>query len=239
MGDGVILDELRNFDALYRILEIDKRRELKKHCKDAVIYERDLAALIFTCELGWLPWRYHHCFRDFRPAELELTTEDVAMFRLKDNESVQDISKVARKIRQMHEVRRYLVGHIFHTDDLSRWHLSYFDQRDVSARKNHWEAGSHIHLINYLWPNWNAQSIWDHFTSGNVAMSNAFHIRYVDILHENRPVAHTACWGYRHNPSETCWGEMQMVEYAPGLHVYFCEGHGHPEGEEPYRDRPN
>jgi hypothetical protein len=76
------------------------------------------------------------------------------------------------------EERRMLSGHLFFTPDLAQWHLFYFDQRDFAERKNHWEGGSHIHLINHLWPGRTAQAVWDQFCTGNPQMTNALHIKF-------------------------------------------------------------
>ena len=85
-----------------------------------------------------------------------------------------------RKISSIFDERRLLSGHLLFNADSSNWHLLYFDQRDMARQNNHWEAGSHIHLINHLWPKWTAQTIWDEFRTGNPMMKGALHLKYAE-----------------------------------------------------------
>ena len=91
-----------------------------------------------------------------------------------------EAKRFVNKIAATFEERRLLSGHLFFTDDLSNWHLLYFDQRDRSGHKNHWGGGSHVHLINHLWPNWTAQTVWDAFCTGNPRMAGAYHLGFRD-----------------------------------------------------------
>lgn len=48
------------------------------------------------------------------------------------------------------------------------------------------------------------------------------------------------CWKFgskEYNPSEPCWGEISVSEDYPGEYTHFCEGHGHPEDNKPYKPR--
>lgn len=47
------------------------------------------------------------------------------------------------------------------------------------------------------------------------------------------------CWAYGKIPAQPCWGKMSVSEDYPGILVFWCEGHGHPEDEQPYRPRPS
>src|SRR5262249_14535351 len=86
--------------------------------------------------------------------------------------------KTANKISAIFDDRRLLSGHIFFTPDKSEWHFFYFDQRDFAERGNHWQGGSHIHLINYLWPDRTADATWKEFCIGNPQMRGALHVRF-------------------------------------------------------------
>ena len=88
------------------------------------------------------------------------------------------MAKAFGRVDQIFQKRRLLNGHLFFRPDHERWALFYFDQRDMSAADNHWEHGSHLHLVTHLWPNWTAQSVWREFRSGNPQISGALHVRF-------------------------------------------------------------
>jgi hypothetical protein len=80
---------------------------------------------------------------------------------------------------QMFEERRYLVGHMFYTPNLSEWHFFCFDQRDLEdERPNHWKEGPHVHFINWLWPGQDVKSVWSNFVGENQRPGNAIHLRF-------------------------------------------------------------
>jgi len=81
---------------------------------------------------------------------------------------------------------RYLFGHIFYLPDLLNWQFFYFDSRDVWQYKNHYKRGPHLHLINHLWPNHKAKSVWKEFNDGNPVMKGAEPIRF-DRPYEGPP----------------------------------------------------
>jgi hypothetical protein len=99
-----------------------------------------------------------------------------------------------RKIGQIFKDRRYLVGHIFYIPDLSEWHFFQFDQRDLEhERGNHWKEGPHVHFLNWLWPNYDAKTLWENFSSGKAKLTDSLHVRYFDSarekvkMHRSRP----------------------------------------------------
>jgi hypothetical protein len=91
-----------------------------------------------------------------------------------------DAQKAVTKIFQMFRERRYLVGHLFYVPGGSEWHFFQFDQRDLETEDNHWKQGAHIHFLNWLWPNYDAQTLWTNFTSGKAKLNDSLHIRYFD-----------------------------------------------------------
>lgn len=169
---------------LLDLVFIDKKGDLQKHCRTCVIRSQDFAEFILASEMGLLPWRHRIYHREFRPPHLEPTNEErEALGRSKVGEPVHPLGqKFMRKVSAIFDERRLLVGHMFWTLDHSNWHFFYFDQRDTSPRRNHWEGGSHIHFINYLWPNRTAQSVWSEFLTGNPKMKGALHVRYLDTV---------------------------------------------------------
>src|SRR5262245_1510966 len=110
-----------------------------------------------------MPFVHKSHARDYRPEHLEPSDEELnALFKSVPGPVTGEAAKTAQKLFiQSPRERRYLVGHIFFTPDLSKWHFFYFDQRDLQEREpNHWQGGSHIHFINWLWPQHDAQSLW-------------------------------------------------------------------------------
>jgi hypothetical protein len=116
------------------------------------------------------------------PDHLQPTAEDKAEMMSAEMNVGDRIPKSMLKLTRIFDQRRYLVGHIFYTPDHSNWHFIYFDQRDIAKRSNHWEAGSHIHVINWLTNSTGAQAVWGEFNSGNPQVRNSFHIRWADDI---------------------------------------------------------
>jgi hypothetical protein len=160
------------------LFSLERKADLKKFCKQAKITKEEFSHTIFACEMGLLPWRHKISHRNFVPDHLQPTEDEwnsVGPALTSDDRSV---PKALRKIMIQFDERRLLVGHVFYNDDLSRWHLLYFDQRDTSPHRNHWTAGSHLHLINWLlWPGKDANEAWHEFHGGNPSLGGALHIR--------------------------------------------------------------
>jgi hypothetical protein len=173
-----ILDSREDF---IKIFESDKKRELVKHCKNITIYKSDFVDMIIACEMGIMPFlhRIHHA--DYIPPHLTPTEEEIAgATASKPGFVTEEAAKFIKKVEQTFKQRRYLVGHMFYTADLSKWHFFYFDQRDLDHRNAHWKEGQHIHLINYLWPNYEPNRLWSEFCSGNMRIKNSIHVKYFD-----------------------------------------------------------
>ena len=88
--------------------------------------------------------------------------------------------KCVTKLFQLARERRYSVGHLFYSADLSNWHFFQFDQRDLAKRENHWEGGPHVHFINHLWPNHNAKALWASFVAETNKLSGSVYVRFID-----------------------------------------------------------
>ena len=164
---------------LLAILQIQKKKDLKRHCRLITILQSGLAGLIYAAVADVLPWSHHAHHREFVPDHLHLTDGDLGAFAANDGGTFKPAAQTtAKKITAIFAERRLPSGHIFFTPDQSNWHLFYFDQRDFADRNNHWEGGSHIHLINHLWPEHTAQSVWERFRTGNPQMGGALHIKF-------------------------------------------------------------
>jgi hypothetical protein len=169
-----------SFPALLKLFEFDKKRELERYCRATVISGTDFANLVMACGLLRIPFWHKLHYRDILPEHLNLSEADHKA--LTDNDVGPlgpAAAKVVRKMGQLFEERRYLVGHIFYNPDLTKWHFFCFDQRDLEDRRpNHWKEGSHVHFMNWLWPRQDAQSVWTEFVKGNYRPGNSIHLRF-------------------------------------------------------------
>ena len=179
-----VTTESKNTDALPKMFAFDKKRELEQYCRTIVIDSSAFANFILACDLTGSPFIHEIHYIDHVPEHLHLSDKDSAALAANGVGLLQpDAQKVVRKINQMFKERRYLVGHIFYTPDLSKWHFFQFDQRDLEDEHNHWKEGAHIHFLNWLWPNCDANTLWASFTSGKAKMNDSLHVRYFDAAH--------------------------------------------------------
>lgn len=170
MSDKTLID-------LVTILSINKKQDLKRYCRTAIITQTDLANFIMACNAGMGPFTHQARHREYIPDHLKLSEVDIGALTAAGHFKKR-AQKTMRKVSAIFDERRLLSGHIFFNPDQSIWHLFYFDQRDFSERNNHWEGGSHIHLINWLWSGRTAQSTWNEFCDGNPKMNGALHIKF-------------------------------------------------------------
>ena len=49
----------------------------------------------------------------------------------------------------------------------------------MQTSANHWRDGSHIHFVNFLWPNYDPAKLWDMLKEPETRVKDSFHIRYV------------------------------------------------------------
>jgi hypothetical protein len=174
--------ELQDIEGFLRLFTFEKKRDLEKYCREVVIYGSDFAAFILACESARLPFCHQIYYRDYVPEHLHPTDNDLAALAANPVGLLQPgAQKTVRKISQIFQDRRQLVGHIFYVPGTSEWHFFQFDQRDLEAeRRNHWKEGAHIHFLNWLWPNYDAETVWANFTSGKVKLNDSLHVRYSD-----------------------------------------------------------
>jgi hypothetical protein len=169
-----------NVKGLLKVFEFEKKRELERYCRNTVISGSDFADLILACECSGVPFLHRINYRDIVPDHL--FPSDSERKALEDNGPGllgPEAAKAVRKMGQLFEERRYLVGHMFYTLNLSIWHFFCFDQRDLEDRRpNHWKEGAHVHFMNWLWPKQDAQSVWSNFVNGNYRPGNSIHLRW-------------------------------------------------------------
>ena len=170
-----------DFGNLVKILQITKKNDLVKYCKSLVIHGDDFANLITICEAFRIGLAHKIYTRQFVPPHLHPTKEEAKALDTSEDPKLHGKGlKFIRNINQMFYERRFVVGHLFFTRELKYWHFFYFDQKDIDEYDNHWEYGPHIHLVNHLWPNYDAKTVWQTFTSDNPFIKGSLHIRFDD-----------------------------------------------------------
>jgi hypothetical protein len=170
-----------SLEGLLKLFDFDKKRELQRYCRTTIVSMSRFADLIWACELSGEPFLHQIFYRDIVPKHLNLSDAD--------HRAIADnglgllgpaAAKAVQKIGQLFEERRYLVGHMFYNHDLSRWHFFCFDQRDLEERRpNHWKEGSHVHFMNWLWPNQDPKTLWKEFVAGNYKPGSSIHLRFI------------------------------------------------------------
>jgi hypothetical protein len=168
--------------SLLAIFNILDKAALEQHCRTAVIEGSDLANLILACGMEGVPIRHFPFHKHHHPEHLIPKDGDhEALGRNGVGPLSKDAKKFVNKIEQMFEQRRLFNGHLFiSVEDLSHWHLLYFDQRDVDSYRNHWEHGEHIHLINMVThPQLSVLDLVDKLEAEErPRLGGGFHIRY-------------------------------------------------------------
>lgn len=172
--------ESAGLNDLLAIFNIQRKTELKVHCRKAIINGTDLANLILACETYALPIVHVAKHRHYHPTHLWPTeTEHAALGKSKPGQVTGDAAKFVRKIDQLDQERRLFNAHYFQPVYHPRhWHLFYWDQRDASG--DHWREGvSHIHLINMLThPKVSLRALSDELAKARPHFTGGFHIPF-------------------------------------------------------------
>jgi hypothetical protein len=79
-------------------------------------------------------------------------------------------------VNRLFHQRRLFTAHIFINSE--RWHVFYFDQRDMESSDNHWRHDPHINFVNFLWPNYNAADLWTTLRKAETEFNGKLHVRY-------------------------------------------------------------
>lgn len=165
-------------DVILSFFSAERKSEVKKLAKTAVITRAALADVVLACKLGVLPWRHKLFHRQLRPAHLEPNVDELnSLGRVNKGPLLEPRAKKAlSKMVRLFDERRILVGHLFVGP--SDWHFIYFDQRDASKRSNHWAAGPHVHIISHLWPRVTIDFILESFFAETPRLTNSEHVRF-------------------------------------------------------------
>jgi hypothetical protein len=156
------------------LFAIEKKSELERYCKDLVIRGDELVRLIlYSSLIGYIHSRRHE---EFQPDQAQLTDADLDILRRQRTDM---LPKFAAKVRNLFATRKYLSAHLFYND--AKWHLFYFTFRDMEDEDpNHWKHGSHVHFVNYLWPDYRPEQLEELLFSDRHAKINSIHIQYTD-----------------------------------------------------------
>lgn len=146
------MGENDSLNSLLAIFNINKKSDLISHCRDWPILKSDFANLICACMIQAIPIAHFRFHKHHHPAHLvPKEQEHLALARNGVGPLSNEAKRFARKIDQMFEERRLLNAHLFIPREFpTHWHLFYFDQRDVDPHENHWEQGTHVHLMNMV-----------------------------------------------------------------------------------------
>ncbi|MHC3128251.1 hypothetical protein OB03_13645 [Brevundimonas sp. GN22] len=135
---------------LYRIFDLETKASLEAHLKVNTVLSHDFANLIWACQSAFVPLGHLPIHRNLTPSQLSLSSENLEALAQNGVGPLQPAAKkTANKIMATFKERKLFNAHYFwRVDRPQEWHLFYFTQRDISGE--HWDEGSHIHLINWL-----------------------------------------------------------------------------------------
>lgn len=141
-------------EKLQTLLGYTKKSKLVAYTKRIVISEEELVLLVHNC--NHIGYTHHSKFLEYVPENRRLTESDRTLMR--QNEP----KKFIGKIRAIFEERKNYMVHLFENED--KWHCFFYTYKDMeSGGKGHWVNGSHLHLINYLWPEYRKRQVWESF----------------------------------------------------------------------------
>ena len=177
-----------NLESLMKIFSFEKKTDLERYCRGLVVSSDDFVKLVLACESSGKPFLHEISYRDKVPPHLVPENSEIEAMKSSSAGTVLTgkAAKAPSKMSQSFKDRRYLVGHVFFTLDRSKWHFFCFDQRDLRWEGNHWEKGSHVHFVNWLWPNLNADSVWSNFVNSDDRPGAAIHLRFVEPEKDER-----------------------------------------------------
>ena len=171
-------DSLGIPDNLKSLLEYTKKSKVVAYCNSITISEDDLALLAHNC--SQIGFNHSSKFTEFVPENRRVLNSDI--FEMKRGNPRLFTSKIDRIIE---ERKRYHV-HLFEKD--KEWHIFYYTYKDLdSGKQGHWELGSHLHYISYLWVNFRKRQIWDSFDKRTTDIHGGVHIKLKPFVFPEEP----------------------------------------------------
>jgi hypothetical protein len=155
-------------DKLKVMLEIDKKSEVIKYCKNLELSEDELYLLIHnSSQIGF---KCHSKFAEYVPSHLRLTDLDIS--RLHNNQP----EKFRKKVKAIFSERRHISAHLFERGE--QWHCFYSAYQDLEP--THWRC-SHLHYVSYLWSQLTKERIWAAFDKRSTNIPGNIHIRLIPL----------------------------------------------------------
>jgi hypothetical protein len=163
-----------------RLFSLTSKAEVKAYAQRLVLDRLDIACAIVYAELGGYTHAPLHY--EWQPEAARLKPEDVDILRNEDRHH--DLDKFVRKFDNALETRKRLSAHFF--EKPGRWHLFYFTLGDMASRDpNHWEHGSHLHFVNFLWPEYKLEEMQDRLFRQRKTQITGLHIRVNNKMEED------------------------------------------------------
>jgi len=175
-----------NLNKLLELLNIRKKSDIEKYCRDFVVTSEGLSSLIMAGRINAIPTYLYDCqFKEFVPNHLPLLNDEInALGRNKVGQLEGKAKKAFSKVKQIFKDRKLFCAHIFYEPSFEFWHLFYFDQRDTDENNNHWKYGAHIHYSSNLISNDSLKVIWESVCLDRPKLPKSIHIKY--DCHDNR-----------------------------------------------------
>lgn len=163
------------------LFSIEKKSVLESFCKGITVTDHEFCMLVDNCNsYGYrhIPkWREHYTHllsdHDIESIRSLGVTPDKSLF-----------NKIRRKTKALFNERRSVAAHFF-VSSLNKWHLIYFSHDDAYVKEgNHWKStsqrsGTHFHFVNYLWPEYNINMLWDKFNVRRQSISGSVHVAFL------------------------------------------------------------
>ena len=165
------------------LISCENKQKLATLCKSIQISSEDFTNYIIACKSGHTHLNHMMHYFDYVPPHLETRKEDWNITQADEaTRNSKEGKKHLRRLFKSHGQRKYKVGHMFmskeHSHPISQWHFIFFEINELNKTENHWILGSHIHMVNYHWPNIYCQEVWNDFINNKKFPSAKLHIQY-------------------------------------------------------------
>lgn len=155
-------------DTLKTLMEFTKKSEAVAYCKRIQLSEHELFLLMHNC--SQIGFTHRSKFTKFVPQGRKVLDSDIS--EMEQGNPRQFFKKVDAIIEEQK------MNHVHLIEKGKEWHCFYFSYRDMDyGKKGHWEHGSHLHYVSYLWPNLRKRQVWESFDQRNVNIQGSVHIR--------------------------------------------------------------
>jgi hypothetical protein len=152
---------------LKELLAFTKKSKVEAFCKRITITEHEIYLLVHNC--SQIGFTHKSKFPEFVPESRKLKDSDWA--EMKQSRPNNFLNKVDR----IFEERKNYMVHLFEKG--TEWHCFYYTYKEMEkGEKGHWEGGSHLHYLSYLWTEYGKRRVWDSFDKRHVEIKG-IHIK--------------------------------------------------------------